>query len=338
MGRMLEALKRAEIHDVGAEAATSAAPQLQIVTADDPGEEMPYIEVGGRGKAIEASPGLLIVTGGPPVAQRQANAQGIATAIAASPPASLEFSCGTTAAPSLQPPAPRAPSLAEQGPMPVAFQPCPAVPGPSLRVAPEVIAFHQPDHEVSKLYRALLARIVPAPAESAGHVLLFTALAPAAGVTTALLNLAVSACAAAGREVVAVDVNLQRPALAGRLGLTAGPGLRDLLAGSAALEQALRRTAQEHLHALTAGAAARGGTLSAEAVRWVVAWLRERFDLVFLDGPTWAEGAEMAALVGAADRVLLVLDQGDVTDPKIRAATRTLARMGGQFGGLLVTG
>jgi Mrp family chromosome partitioning ATPase len=299
MGRMLEALRHAETETSQAEAPRDEAtdgPQLQVVAADEPAEEMPYIEVGGKGKAVEGSPSVL----------------------AAPAP--------RTAA--------RAPALAARGPLTVTFQPCPAAPAP--RMAPEVIAYHQPGHAVSKQYRALLDQILPESADEAGRVLLFTALAPAAGVTTALLNLAVSACAAA-RAVVVVDVNRKRPGLAARVGLPAGPGLSDLLVGSAALDQAVRATAQERLHVLTAGSApARGGALSAEAVRWAVAWLRQRFGLVLLDGPAWEGDPDQAALVGASDRVLFVLEQADADRPEVRAATRAVARLGGQLGGLVV--
>jgi Mrp family chromosome partitioning ATPase len=302
MGRTLEALRQAETPEANQPEVTSPAagtPQLQVVTGEEPDEEMPYIEVGGRGKAVEGSPDVL-------------------------------------AAPALRPVATRAPALAAQGPLSVAFRPCPATPPPAPRMAPEVIAYHQPEHEVSKQYRALLGQILPEPGSETGRALLFTALTPGAGVTTALLNLAVTACAAEHREVVVVDTNLQRPALAGRVGLPAGPGLRDLLAGSAALDQAVRGTVQERLHVLTAGSERAAG-LNAEAVRWVVAWLRQRFELVFLDGPAWHAEAVLAPLVAAADRVLLVLDHADVERPDVRAAVRGIARLGGQLGGLLVT-
>ena len=303
MGRMLEALKQATTEANPPETLpTASVPQLQVITADDADEAMPFIEVGGKGRAVEGSPDVL-------------------------------------AAPALRPIAARAPALAPQSPLSVAFHPgrCPAVSAP--RMAGEIIAFHQPDHEVSQQYRALLGQILPETADEAGRVLLFTAIGPAAGVTTALLNLAVSASATRGREVVVVDANLRRPGVAARVGLTAGPGLRDLLVGSAALEQVVRGTVQEHLHVLTAGAAPTRTTgLNSEAVHWLAAWLRQRFDLIFLDGPTCDGNAELAALMGAADRVLLVLDQADTDRPDVRAATRAIARMGGQLGGLLVTG
>jgi Mrp family chromosome partitioning ATPase len=300
MGRTLDVLRRADAAEAGRAEGTQAppagAPQLQVVT--DEAEEMPFIEVGGKGKSVEGSPDVLAVA--------------------------------------LKPTAARAPSLAPHGPLTVTFRPCRAAPVPSPRMAPEVIAYHQPEHEVSKHYRALLGEILTENED--GRVLLFTALSPAAGVTTALLNLAVSASAAEGREVVVVDANLQRPGLASRLGLSDGPGLRDLLAGSAALEQAVRGTVQERLHALTAGSpSARASGLTAEALRWVVAWLRQRYELVFLDGPAWAEGAEPAALVAAADGVLFVLAQAEADGPQVRAATRAVARVGGRLRGLLVT-
>jgi Mrp family chromosome partitioning ATPase len=300
MGRMLEVLRHADAETNPTETPPETAadgPQLQVVAADEPAEEMPYIEVGGKGKPVEGSPSVL----------------------AAPAP--------RTAA--------RAPALALHGPLTVAFRPC--LPATAPRMAPEVIAYHQPEHEVSKQYRALLGQVLPEPAGEAGRVVLLTALAPAAGVTTALLNLAVSACAAQARAVVIVDTNLRRPGLAARVGLPAAPGLSELLAGSAALEQVVRATAQERLHVFTAGSApARAAGLSAEAVGWVIAWLRQRFDLVLLDGPAWKGDADLAALVGAADRVLLVLEQADTERPEVRAATRALARLGGQMGGLLV--
>jgi Mrp family chromosome partitioning ATPase len=318
MGRTLEAFKKPDIqeNEEPGEAPVAApdTPQLQLVAEEDPADEMPYIEIGGRGKVTEASPGVL----------------------AASQTAPLR--------PGLETGPHRGLALADCGPRTIAFQPSRRVHAPPVPCMPaEVIAFHQPDHPVSQQYRGLLEQIVPEAPEGPGRVLLFTALSAAAGVTTALLNLAVCASGTEGRQVMVVDANLERPALASRLGLAEAPGLHEALAGSAALEQVVRATAREHLYAVTAGKGPRlsqssgAHALTVEAVRWVSAWLRQRFDLIFLDGLAWEEAPETAALVGAADGVLLVLDHGDVNRPQIRGATRAIARMGGRLGGLLVT-
>src|SRR5947209_7162845 len=129
MGRTLDVLKRAEAGETSQPKETeapAAVPQLQVVTEEAAAEEMPFIEVGGKGRSVEGSPDVLAVV--------------------------------------LQPAAARAPALATRGPLAVAFRPGRSVPVPSPRMAPEVIAYHQPGHEVSKRYQALLSQILPEPA------------------------------------------------------------------------------------------------------------------------------------------------------------------------------
>jgi Mrp family chromosome partitioning ATPase len=200
-----------------------------------------------------------------------------------------------------------------------------------------LLAFHEPDHPVSKEYRALSGGLLGGPGEPA-PVLLFTAASAGAGVTTVLLNLAITACAGGTRRVAVLDLNLRRPAVAARLGLRAAPGLREVLAGAAALDHALQPTAVPGLYAL---AAAPGisvpPSLTAEALRWLVAWLRERFDVVFLDGPPWEEGPEPAALAGHADGVFAVVGEAGEQDPAVTRLLQAVSRRGGRLRGLLHT-
>jgi Mrp family chromosome partitioning ATPase len=203
-------------------------------------------------------------------------------------------------------------------------------------LAAEVIAYHQPDHAVSQQYRELLGTILDGVGKDCGRALLFTAVTPGAGTTTAVLNLAV--CAATDRrQVVVVDANLQRPALARRLGLAPGPGLQEVLAGTAALEQVVQQTAQEHLFALPAGAGGRVALLGGVAGEWVLRWLRERYDVVLLDGSPWQAEGGLADLAARVDAVYLVLDDDQTNQPAVRAATRGLARLGARLSGLIVT-
>src|SRR5262249_12850050 len=147
MGRMLDVLRQAEDAKASSPEGPPTAPQLQVVMDEATAEEMPFIEVGGKGRSVEGSPDVL----------------------AAAP----------------RPAAVRAPALATGGPLTVAFRPCPATEAPGPRMAADVIAYHQPEHEVSKRYRELLAEVLP-PGED-GRVLLFTAVSPGVGATTVLL-------------------------------------------------------------------------------------------------------------------------------------------------------
>jgi len=231
---------------------------------------------------------------------------------------------------------PRQTTLLLRDPMTVALQPCldEVEPAPRARLASELIAYHQPDHPVSVQYRGLLGQLIPPSADRKGRTLLFASLASGSGTTTALLNLAISA--AVGRQqTVVVDANLRRPALGHRLGLPATAGLQEVLAGAVALERVIHKTAQADLHALTAGTTA-APTLPTEAIRWVVAWLRERFEVIFVDGPLCTD-AELAVLLPAADAIYLVVDQAEASQPKVRLATRTISQLGGRVAGYIIT-
>ena len=64
-----------------------------------------------------------------------------------------------------------------------------------------------------------------------------------------LRNLAVTAARQGGRRIAVVDADPRRPTLSERLGLSARPGLCDVLAGAATLDQALQPTGQANLTA-----------------------------------------------------------------------------------------
>jgi Mrp family chromosome partitioning ATPase len=286
-------------------------PSEALAADDDPGSEVPFIEVGPR-HSLEGSPEVL----------------------ACAPPAPL----AVVSAPE---------PAAEEGVRPIRFRPVtdehrPGVAAPS-RLAPELTAFHTPDLPAAAQYRELLAALLPAAGASAGEVcpvLLFTASEPGVGATTVVLNLAISAARQPGRRVVVVDTNLGRPAVADRLGLPAAPGLREVLCGAASLDSAVRPTAQENLLALTAGLAAAGPgpRFVAETTRSLLRQLRRRADLVFLDGPCWDGRAEAASLATAADAVFLVLPEGQADSPRADALLQAIPLSGARLAGCVLSG
>src|SRR5262249_21030592 len=126
----------------------------------------------------------------------------------------------------------------------------PAVDPPHSRFAPELIAFHRSEHPASEQYRALVDGILNQLPAGRSQVILFTALTPESGRTTVPLNAAITFARQGRLRVVALEANLDRPALAKRLGLPEAPGLHDFLAGSRTLTEALQETGQPNLVAL----------------------------------------------------------------------------------------
>jgi Mrp family chromosome partitioning ATPase len=325
MGRILEALSKGGTQcqptDDPALALPAHPAQSGSDSAEDIVEKMPFIEVGGPRKIIDASPDVLACpTPGPRVS----------TVLPVD-------------APPTTPPAPGAPVAAEPGLKSVRFRPLSPdqllLPPAQGRFAPELVAFHQPEHPLSEGYRSLLGSIRTQLTHDRPNVLMFTAPSARAGTTTVLLNIAITAARQAEGRVIVVDANRCRPDMARRLGLPAAPGLREVLTGSASLLPTVQETGQENLCALTAGKASEDGSvrLVVEAMPMVLRLLREQFQLVLVDTPSWDGGPEAAALTSTCDAAYLVMEQTRAETPEATELLRRLRHEGSSVCGCILT-
>lgn len=311
MGRMLDSLK----HGDWPRGAQKPAPKLEPSVPANPEpveEEFPFIEVGGPGKQVVASPTVMAVK----LPQN-------------SPPPPV---------PVAKPAAALAPGLGESQPLEIAFQAWPPPKPTGPRIAPELVVFHQPDHPVSLGYGRLFERLTQDALGGEGRVLLITGVAPRVGCTTVLLNLALWGARPGKYRLAVADVHLHHPTCAGRLGLASSPGLNELLAGKVALEAALQAGPVSGLSVLPAQPVLeRVPTgLTPEAIHWLLACLRERFDLVLLDGPP-LNSPELALLAPACDSLYLVLPQAEATQLQAGRLTQQVTRLGGHLRGLIHT-
>jgi tyrosine-protein kinase Etk/Wzc len=307
MGKMFETLRQAEPQRRFREAVPTAS-ELEVC---DPllvplEQAVSFIEVGPR-QSIEGSPDVL----------------------ACSP---------------VRRPAP-APEVEPETAPRVAFRPLPTGhrAGARSRLAPELVAFHTPDLPAAEQYRDLLAALLAASGVRAGErcpVLVFTAAESGTGATTIVLNVAITAARQGRRRVVVVDANLPLPVVAERLGLPPAPGLREVLQGTATLDQALQPTEQPNLLALTAGLAETipGTRFVAETMRSLLRQLRQRADLVLVDGPAWDARPEGTALGAAADAVYVVLSDKEAETPQVDELLQAIAEQGVRLGGCVLSG
>ncbi len=315
MGRMLETLKLG--------GGKGPAQECVVDWSMRDAEEIPYIEV-GAGKKVEGSAQVMAVAVKHPA---QSSVQ------PPHPPTEKTLAAA---------PAPQVVYLTEAKPMTVAYEPWPGAPTPFAQLpargmAPEIIAFHQPDHAISKQYAALFDKIAQGQTGAGTKALLFCGARAQVGTTTVLLNLGVVA-AQGKRRLALIDAHLARPSLAQRLGLTVGAGLQEILAGTCALEQALLQTGVAGLHLVAARAddKAAVGHLGVEATVWLLAWLKERFDIVLVDGPGVDEAADCATLAPLADGIYIVLPQSDTSQPP-KALAQAVSHHGGRLKGIIHT-
>lgn len=307
MGRLLDALKRTEVPTAMPERRSPelrALHEMESIEAVVADEEIPFIEVGPR-RSMEASPSVLAAH---PIDNKRE-------------------------------PSPSAPRS-------VVFRAVASSPerdDRQSRLAAELVAYHQPDSPIGEQYRDLLASLLSVSAgrgSARPQSLLFASARPGSGTTTVLLNLAITAARQGRRRVVVVDANLRRPGVASRLGLPARPGVREVLAGTASFDQALQETEQEGLFALTAGTtdAPSGLRFVSETVRSLLRQLRQRFDLVFVDGADWDGRSELTVLGTACDAVYLVLPGTEAESRAVDDLLRSIPEQGGRLAGCILTG
>jgi Mrp family chromosome partitioning ATPase len=138
--------------------------------------------------------------------------------------------------------------------------------------------------------------------------------------------------------VIVVDANFRRPAVADRLGISAIPGMREVVSRTASIKQAIKETGQANLSVLPAGDSdfQKAGWPLGEALRGTLHQLRSQFDWILVDAPSWDGGPEMVALCSACDAIFLVLRSKDIDAPVVDHLSRLIPHLGSQLGGYIV--
>jgi len=282
------------------------------------GDEIPFVEVGGPEGAVgTASP----------------------KKPAAKPPLPSRLPAH---APKKPEPAPAAESLldGEGDYLSVSFH---AMPKQGLRllqsgIAPEIVAYHFPDHMITGEYRKVRDAILAQFDEPAARALAFTAASPTSGTTTVLINFAVSLCMEHGSRVLLVDTNFARPGVARRLSCAESPGLAEVLGQTIPLAWALQPTPLTNLHVLASGNATDSTEESlGNDFPKLIAQLRQWFDWVIIDAGVWAElpGAEAAGHV--CDAVYMVSRHDRVESDEFAELRTELTTAGSHLKGYVAT-
>jgi Mrp family chromosome partitioning ATPase len=309
-------------------------PEPRPVAADAlSGENVPFVEVGGP-DGVDASIGNRNPAPkvGPPPAPKQPPAREVV--IPAAPPPQ-------PAKPTPRKAEPTIPPVTDSRILSVTFHP---IPKAGLRlmqqtgVAPEIVAYHFPDHPVSGEYRTVRDQIVRQFDEPGPKVTLFTAADAHAGTTTVLVNFAVSLIQEYGSRVLIVDAHLARPGVARRLGAAEAPGLADVLNQSIPLAWALQPTPVTNLHLLAAGTPTEATEEQmATDLPKLATQLRQWFDWVVIDAGVWGDLPGADATCGAADAVYLVTRSGDIELPGFGGLRAEVTDSGGHVRGYIST-
>ncbi len=188
---------------------------------------------------------------------------------------------------------------------------------------PTLVTVAQPRSPISEAYRSLRTSIQFLGLDRTVQTILVTSAGPQEGKTTTLANLAVT-FAEAGREVLAVDCDLRRPALHRIFGIANENGLTALMRDEKALSDVIVPTEIPHLRLLPSGPLPPNPSelLGSQRMDRIIESLRSIAEIILFDSPPTIAVTDASVLGAKMDGVLLVVSAGKTKrDHALRAKT-----------------
>jgi capsular exopolysaccharide synthesis family protein len=194
----------------------------------------------------------------------------------------------------------------------------------------------------AEAYRTLRTQLT-LTGQPAASVVAIVSPATAEGRSTCAANLAV-AIAQLGRRVVLVDADFRAGVLDRMLGVAPEPGLAQVLADIAGLDESIRTVglngAGSALDVLPAGATVASATelLAGGRLPAVLEELCGRYDVVVVDTPPLGAVADGAVIAAHVDRILMVARAGTTDRRELEQAVSMLQRLDAPLVGLVLNG
>ena len=196
---------------------------------------------------------------------------------------------------------------------------------PGVDLDRHLVAAHSPQSLAAEQYRSLRTRVKAAENGHALRTIIITSPNKGDGKSLTAANLALTMAQEYQQRICVVDADLRNPQIHRLFGLPAAPGLADVLAGRASLEEALVTVADHHITVLPAGNAAHPAELlGTVTMRRMLDTLRSQFDRIVIDAPSAAPLADVGILTPLVDSVLLVVRAGVTSKPAIQDAINSI--------------
>ena len=182
----------------------------------------------------------------------------------------------------------------------------------AARVEPHLVAITQPRSSHAERFRSLRTRVLHAGERRKMQAFVITSAGIMEGKTLTALNLSWLLAQTDGVSALLIDGDLRNPCAADDLGLDAPVGLSEVLAGEAALEEAIVRLEPAGLHILPGGSARDDVAESLSGPRFlsVLKDARRMFDYVIIDAPPLGIFTDATVLINRADAALIVARAG----------------------------
>ncbi|MFQ5411685.1 MAG: CpsD/CapB family tyrosine-protein kinase [Phycisphaerae bacterium] len=209
----------------------------------------------------------------------------------------------------------------------------PLGPSPCWDAHPTVVAIHDRSSVITEQYRAartwLLRRNSAAKAGGANRrgCVAVTSSIPREGKSVTTANLAVVMAEIRHMNVLAVDCDLRQGSLAKLLKMPNSPGLAEVLAGKADLNEAIMETPVGNLSFLPAGSSGDlnpAELLNSRTAAWVFDEIRERFHYVLVDTPPVKWLSDVGVIGALCSGIIMVVRMNKTASHLVRQSLHWL--------------
>ena len=192
---------------------------------------------------------------------------------------------------------------------------------------PALVSAIAPHSVVAERYRAIRTRLTMSEEAGPLRSILVTSPGSGDGKSITAANLALTMAQEFQRNVVLVDADLRGSSVHTLFGIDGTPGLADVVAGDASLDDALVSLPDYRLTVLPAGRTPRFPTelLGSTAMRRSIDALRARFDRILIDLPAVTPLADVGTVAPLADGVVMVVRAGITQRPVLDQALDAFA-------------
>ncbi len=178
--------------------------------------------------------------------------------------------------------------------------------------------------------RPLLQNAAGKGASTLNHanLIMITSALAGEGKTFTAINLAMSIAAELDHTVMLVDADVARPSVLRNLGVPEGPGLLDLIDGSAQMHDVLLRTNVDKLSVLPSGTPHQRATemLASEGMRRLLDEMANRYAdrIIIFDSPPLLMTTESRVLATNMGQIVMVVQAGRTKQSDVQAALETI--------------
>jgi len=213
---------------------------------------------------------------------------------------------------------------------------------PMLGLIPVV---EDPDEEMqnslsslSESYHALVTNLMYSTAQGLPRSLLVTSAGESEGKTTTAYSIALD-LARLGRSVLLIDADLRRPTLHRRMKDSTRPGLTEVLAGQATLDEVAFVSEEPNLSYVTALPVPPEPSilLGSERLPRVLREASSRYDVVIVDSPPMLGLSDTATLATQTEGVVLMVDASAFQRGAVKSALRRLKLINANVLGVVLT-